>query len=193
MANLGDQEQRDDTDGFDVQDNLYDYQDGDDGYFGADPNQLENQEISWQASEYIHHDKSPLWSVGLGLIAVAVAGALFFILRDYSIDVLVLVMSVAVYIYGNRQPQTLSYTLSLDGLQIGEDLYSFNQFRSFSIMQEDGLFSIELLPLQRYKPALSIYFAPQDGDRIVDVLSAFLPLEEKVPDYVDRFVKKIRF
>ena len=66
-------------------------------------------------------------------------------------------------------------------------------FKSFSVVQEGAVESIWLLPLQRFAPGLSIYFAPNDKDRILAILDDFLPVEEKEPDMVERLMHKIRF
>jgi hypothetical protein len=55
------------------------------------------------------------------------------------------------------------------------------------------MFSIELDSLQRFRPGLSVFFSPQDGDTIIDTLSNYLPIEEHQPDIVDRFIRYLRF
>lgn len=168
-----------------------------DSFFEDDfsPEQMQDpgESLSWKASEYVHHNKTTMWFAMGGLLAVVLAVAFWFILKDVTTVVLIIVMSVALFRFANRQPQTMEYTLDSRGLTIGGAEYDFSNFRSFSIMQDNGIFNIELDPLQRYRPSLSIFFAPEDGDKIIDILSNFLPLEEKDPDFIDKLLRKARF
>ena len=50
-----------------------------------------------------------------------------------------------------------------------------------------------LEPTKRFLPPLTIYFDPSDGEAIFDTLAQHLPHEEKAPDFVERFMRKIRF
>jgi hypothetical protein len=47
--------------------------------------------------------------------------------------------------------------------------------------------------MKRFMPMTSIYFDPKDENRIVDMLSHFLPEEPKDPDFIDRLTRRIRF
>jgi predicted ATP-grasp superfamily ATP-dependent carboligase len=60
-------------------------------------------------------------------------------------------------------------------------------------MHESGFYSIELAPLQRFKPPLSIFFDEKDGEAILDILSDVLPMEDKQPDFIDQILRYLRF
>ena len=63
----------------------------------------------------------------------------------------------------------------------------------FLVIQEGGVESIWFTPLKRFMPMVSIYFDPEDGDKIADILSEFLPFENRELDPVDRLMHRIRF
>jgi hypothetical protein len=42
-------------------------------------------------------------------------------------------------------------------------------------------------------PAVSMYFAEEDGEKIVDILGARLPMEELHLDAIDRLMRRLRF
>lgn len=150
--------------------------------------------VTWEASEYIHHQKGTEWYLGFAGILI-LAGTLLFILLDgdwFSIVVLVL-MGVAVAIYAGRQPKVQRYSVSHSGISIGDRHYSLEDFRNFSLVDDGSFQSIMLMPLKRLMPPVSIYFSPQDGPKIVDILGSVLPHEQHQPDMVDRLLRKVRF
>lgn len=149
--------------------------------------------VSWEASEYIHHHKDSSWYFGFGAVMVVVVGLIFILTRELFSVLTMIVMGVAVAVYAGRKPDTVKYSLSSGGITIGNRFHDFNDFSSFALMQEGGVYSIMLTPTKRFMPPVSIYFSPDDGDKIVDVLSRVLPHEDRQPDIVDRFMRNIRF
>lgn len=150
-------------------------------------------DLHWEASEYIHHTKSFAWYsayVGVMLFLLALA---YFVTHSWTFMILVIVMSVALGIYANRPPRTLHYALTGAGIQIDQTVYKYSDFRAFGIMSDGALYSIMLIPAKRFLPAVSIYFAEDDGEEIVDILGARLPMEEIHLDVVDRLVRRLRF
>ena len=134
--------------------------------------------VSWEASEYIHHEKGTGWYVVFLLTWVVLAGLLFYFVDVWAL-IIASVMAVALIVYAQRKPDILRYTLSEDGISIGDKVFSFDDFRSFTIMQEEGIFSVVLDPVRRFMPPVSIYFAESDGEQIVGLLSQILPHQEK--------------
>jgi hypothetical protein len=60
-------------------------------------------------------------------------------------------------------------------------------------MPEGAFSSIVLVPLKRFSPLTSIYYAPQDEERITAMLAAHLPYEERKHDPIDKLMQRIRF
>lgn len=157
-------------------------------------NTLAESSISWTASEYIAHQKSGKWYGLLALGTVLLAALAYFITGGDIVSVVVIVVVAIVFGgYAGRKPKELQYTVGPDGLSIGGKAYSFHDLRSFSVLNEGAFSSISFMPLKRFMPTLSIYYAPDDEDKIVDVLSQYLPFEPREHDTVDRLMRKIRF
>ncbi len=148
--------------------------------------------VYWQAHEYIHHEKSPIWFIlftiaTLGFIAVAI-----FVIQSVTFAILVPVMAVALLVYTHRPPRLLDYTLSSQGLHINDHLYSFSEFKGFGVIRDGEEYSILLLPVKRFMPAVSVYFPEDAGEAIVDMLGVRLPMQELHLDFVDRVIRKLR-
>jgi len=50
---------------------------------------------------------------------------------------------------------------------------------------------VSLVSIKRFTPNRTIYFEPQDKDKILSIVGQFLPLEPASNEPIDRFMKKI--
>lgn len=157
------------------------------------PLQQPTIDLHWEASEYIHHTKNFSWYFVYVAVMLVLLALAYFVTHSWTFIALVIVMSIAIGIYANRPPRTLHYGLTNSGIQIDQTVYKYADFRAFGIMNDGGLYSIMLIPAKRFLPAVSIYFAEDDGEDIVDILGARLPMEEIHLDVVDRLVRRLRF
>ncbi len=148
--------------------------------------------VRWQAQEYIHHDKSALWFVAFAVASVAMMAIAIFLIQSLTFNILVPVMIVALFVYINRPPRVLDYTLSRQGLHINDHLYTFAEFRGFGVVHDGKEFSIMMIPVKRFKPGVSVYFPEEAGEAIVDMLGVRLPMQKIDLDIVDRIVRKLR-
>lgn len=149
--------------------------------------------LNWEASEYMLHDKSFLWYVVLVIGAAALGAVFYFVLKDISSLIVVVLLLIAVFVYSKRQPHTLAYSITESSLIIGHKEHHFEEFKSFSVISEDGIENITLIPVKRFAPPLSIYFDPNDRTTIVEALSAHLPQVERSQDVIDQLSRKLKF
>lgn len=151
------------------------------------------EEISWTASEFIAHEKSAGWFLILLLVTISAAALVYLVTKDYISTGVVILVGIFLGYYARRQPRQLRYAVTADGIIIGEKLYMYDRFKSFSLQQEGAINSIQLTPLKRFVPLMSIYFAPEDEDRIMSAIGTHLPLEDAKDDSLERFMRKIKF
>jgi hypothetical protein len=149
--------------------------------------------ISWTASEYVEHAKSPDWYLALAVVAILSAALLYFLFRDIITAATPLVAGLALGFYGRRPPRQRQYQLNDQGLSIDQKYYPYDMFRSFAIMDEGPFVSLVFLPLKRFGFLTTIYLDPQDEERIINIVSQHLPLEPREHDPIDRFMKRIRY
>ena len=153
----------------------------------------EHEAVSWTASEFIQHNKDASWYFVAFVAIFLLAGTGYLVLHDFFTPGAVVVFGTLLIVVGKRKPRTLSYTIDAHGIVIGTREYDFNEFQSFSIIQEGPIESVMLLSQKRWSPAINLYFAPEDGQKIFDTLSSFLPFEQRDKDVIDKFLHKIRF
>jgi len=149
--------------------------------------------VTWTASEFIGHNKSPLWYLGLGGAILLLAAVVLWLTKDIISTVVIVLVGIVMGIYGARQPRQLKYALSPNGLLIENRFFPLHAFRSYAVVDEGPLSSIVFMPLKRFGQLVTIYIDPSDEDKILDILSAQLPLDNHKSDAIDQFMKRIRF
>lgn len=156
------------------------------------PPQTEEEPVRWRASEYIQHDKNPLWFIVFAIVIMGLMAVAIFVIKSITFAILIPVMAAALLVYSYRPPRMLDYTLSRQGLYINDHLYSFTEFKGFGVIHDGKEFSVMLVPTKRFKPGVSVYFPEEAGEAIVDMLGARLPMQELHLDIVDRIIHKLR-
>ncbi len=151
------------------------------------------ESVTWTAPEFIAHDKSSGWYISLVVADAILAFFVYILTRDKVSVAVVLVAGILFGVYGSHRPRELEYQLDRKGLTVGGKRYGFGLFKSYSLVPEAGLTSVVFMPIKRFGTSLTVYFAPEDQDRIMTVLSGSLPYEEARRDAVDNLMKKVRF
>ena len=149
--------------------------------------------ISWTASEYISHEKSPAWYAAVSAGSTTVAAIIYIATRELLASITIVIVAFSAIFYAGRKPEIKQYELSDNDIAIDGKHYPLDGFRSFSVMEEGAITSIWLKPLKKFTPTIVVYFAPADGDAIITALSNFLPYQEHKLDPVDKLSKRIRF
>ncbi len=149
--------------------------------------------ITWTASEFIDTHKGAGWHVLFFAGLAALGGLAYFLTKDYISSAVIIIAGIIFALTINRKPRQLPYEINNQGIQIGERFYDYGMFKSFDLMQEGGIKSINLMPLKRLMPDISLYFPPEQETAIVDFLSAHLPHDEHIEKSIDRLAKKLRF
>lgn len=158
-----------------------------------EPVPTEKGAVTWTASEFIAHQKSTGWYFQLGAAAVVIAVLVWFVTKDMVATATVIIGLLLLGVYAGRKPQQETYTLDDQGITIGSRHYGYEEFRSFAVVPEGAFLSIELSPLKRFAMYLTVYIDPADQDRILDVLSYHLPMEEARKNIADSLMRRIHF
>ena len=131
--------------------------------------------------------------MGLGLALFVVVALIYFLLEDILAAVLIGLAGITFGVFAGRRPQVLEYGIDSRGIHIGQRSHTFAEFKSFSLTESGPLPAILLMPLKRFLPPITIFYDPNEEDKIVDALANYLPHEDREPDMVDRLMSRIRF
>ncbi len=147
--------------------------------------------INWEASESVHHEHDGMWFTGLIVIVLLLIG-ISVLMQQWTFTALIIIMAIALVVYSRRPPRVLRYSLSSNGLHIDQQFRGFYEFKSFGILQEGNLFSVMLIPTKRFGQALTIYFDENQGEKIVDILGSYLPMQDLQLDMMDDLLRRLR-
>lgn len=156
------------------------------------PAPVDDGAFEWSAPEYQHHEKSAAWFVILGAITL-VATVAAVVLGQYFFAALIVAMGCALGFFAARPPRTVRYRLTGHSVQVGDKTFELREFRSFGILGDSPFFSIRLLPVKKLSPAVNLFFSDAEGEHIVDVLAASLPMEELQLDGIEKIMQRLRF
>ena len=149
------------------------------------------ENVNWDAREYIPRDKNVGWYVGLVIVCLALIFVAVW-LSWWTFIILIVLSGIALVIYSVRPPRVLHYSLSNKGLTEGSNLYKYEDFKSFGMLQDGDKFAIILTPRKRFAPGVKVYFPEEQGEKIVDAFGARLPMEEVKLDFLDKVVNFLR-
>ena len=149
------------------------------------------QDISWQADEYIVQGRNTWWYVGLALITLALAVLAIF-LTWWTFLILIILSAITILISTFRPPRKINYSLTSTGLSEGSRLHKFEDYKAFGILQEGNHYSAILIPKKRLGLSVKVYFPEGSGEAIVDALGAKLPMEQVKLDFLDKIVNFLR-
>jgi hypothetical protein len=153
--------------------------------------QPSSEAISWQANETINHNRDVMWFIVAGVVTLVLV-VVSLLLSLWSFTALIIVMFIALMVYVKRPPRLLTYSLDDTGLRIGDELHSFEKFRSFGLLHDGQHFSVMMLPIKRFGQSVNVYFDEANGEKIVDILGAFLPMEDVHLDFIDNILRRLR-
>jgi hypothetical protein len=149
--------------------------------------------VIWTASEFVAHEKSAGWYGALLAGSMGLTVIIYLLTRDIISAVVVIIAALAFAALAGRRPRQLRYQLNNSGMTIGQKQFAYTAFKSFSVVPEGAFSSIVFRPLKRFAPLTTIYYAPDDEEKIIDLLSQHLPFQEYKPDPVDDMMRRIRF
>jgi len=149
--------------------------------------------ISWTASEFVAHEKNAGWYGLLAGAAALLAVLVYFVTKDFVSVGVVVAAALVLGAYATTKPRELLYNLDSRGVSIGNKHFPYSDFRSFSVVPERAFSSIVLMPLRRFAVPVTIYYAPDDEDKILDLLASQLPFDQPPRDAVGNLMRRIRF
>ena len=150
------------------------------------------QPISWQAPEPAHEPHNAVWYLFFAVVVIGLMALSIFVFKSITFTILIPVMTVAVILLSFRPPQIIQYSIGPKGIYVGDKLYDFSEFRAFGVVQSPRGPYIIVLPVKRFSPGVTLYFDQFQGEAIVDMLGARLPIQEIKEDSMEKFIRLIR-
>ncbi len=149
-------------------------------------------QVAWRASEFEYHHKKFGWYLMLAL-GVGALSAVAVLIKQWMTIAVLAVMGAALMVYANRKPRELDYSIDERGVSIGDKLYPFSQFESFSIIEDANSSMLDLDPVKRFAPRVSLALEDGHEEEVAKALAVHLPLIDREPDLIERVTRRLKF
>ena len=150
-------------------------------------------EIRWTASEFVVHEKSFNWYIAFAASSIIAVAIIYFWTRDTLSVVAAIILVMLLTFAAIRKPRAVEYGVGPRGITMAQHFFAYGEFKSFGIIQEGVFEGIVFTPLKRFMPPLTIYFAPEDEEKITYVVASHLPYSQVNTDIFDRTIRRLRF
>lgn len=149
--------------------------------------------VSWDAPEHYHIEKGGDWFFALTIITVAVVVVAIF-LGNILFALLCGIGGAVLALAASRPPRIVKYAISVRGVKIGNESYSFTALKSFDI-QEDNPRGPQLLVLTKhhFMPLLVMPLPEEYIDDIEDIMAGRLTEEELKEPFFNKILEFFGF
>jgi hypothetical protein len=158
----------------------------------AGPSERAAKNVTWEAVEYLEHRHGSGWYGSLALATALLATIVYLVSKDIFATVIIVVVGGIVWVYAGQKPGQAKYEITSSGVSVNGKLYGYGNYKSFTVVREGDLSSVNLFPLKRLLPPLSAYFDPKDEQKIVEAIGSYLPYENRKLDSIDRLTRRLR-
>lgn len=143
--------------------------------------------LRWRAPEYEKYERGRKWYLYAALVLLAIIA--YAIYTDSPVMAITFVLiGVVGYIFLNRDPQTIDFAVTRDGIIAGRELYDFDNVKSFWIFYEPH--DIKVISLHTKSALMPFVHIPIHNEDPVEIRSVLLEYIQEVkqdPSLVDTF------
>jgi hypothetical protein len=148
--------------------------------------------IEWEGPEFIEHPHGFSWYMALAACTAVLTALVYLIAHDIIAAIIIVVVGFIVGVFASQKPGQAKYEINDQGLTINGKTYNYGDYKSFAVIDEGSLSSINLFPLKRLLPPLSAYFDHKDRKKITDAIGNYLPYDERKLDTMERLTRRLR-
>lgn len=91
------------------------------------------QELSWEIDEFTKHPRTKKWYIIAGIVALGLI-TYAIIDKNYFFALIILISSGIIIFYDQEPVRKISFTISYDGVTMGNKFYSFEEMTNFYII-----------------------------------------------------------
>jgi len=149
--------------------------------------------ISWKAPQHHHIEKSGDWFFAFIIIAISLVLAAI-LLGNALLALLLAVGGVTMAIAVARRPSIVTHSISVRGVQIGDEFHPFSELLSYRIDETDPKGPQLLLLSKRHFMPLIVMTLPEDYiDDVEDLLQGRLPEEHLEEPFLNKLLEIFGF
>ncbi len=143
--------------------------------------------IRWNAPDYYTFEKSPYWSLIVGLIAIAASLILIYTNNYFPVIIIILAVIVTFQV-AHEKPKAHEFAVDESGVLSRNTYIPYIELKSFWIAKHGTKSILYLEPVSRLKSAVVIPLGNQGAPEVRNFILRFLP--EKL-EYGELFSEKL--
>ncbi|MDP3244136.1 MAG: hypothetical protein Q8M83_00565 [bacterium] len=149
--------------------------------------------ISWKVSEYPHYEHGLAWYVGMGIMTLILL--LYAVWTQNLLFAFIIIMfAIVFFLHSGRMPNMLRFSLTEDGVILGEKTHPWKSFNQFSIVYEPPEVKNLYLEFNGMRPNLAVSLEDSDPGEVRRILLKFLredvnKTDEPISDWLGRILK----
>ena len=145
----------------------------------------------WEASEFASKPRNERKYIFLGLILAAIV---FYAVYTNSpvMAITFILIGIVTYLYSHKTPRHLVFQITREGVQVANELFEYENLRSFWIFYEPGeRKEISLQTKSVLNPFVHIPIHDQDPVFLRECLLKFIPEVKQTPGILDSLEKAL--
>lgn len=130
--------------------------------------------LRWKTPDYYTFEKSPYWSLLIGLMAIVFSLILIFTGNYFPVIIVVLAVIVTFQV-AHEKPKTQEFALDKGGILAREHYHPFIELKSFWIVRHDNRSILYLEPVSVLKSPIVLPLGKQSVSETRNFLLQYLP------------------
>ncbi len=149
---------------------------------------------TWTFPEFERHERGRTWYV-VGAIVVALLLIYSIVTANYLFALIVIILSVIVLVTGGRQPRSIRFSITEEGVELGSERFPYSGIDHFWFVYQPPRVKKLYLKLQKgLRSELAIELGNQNPVKIRELIGQFLPEDteqdaEPFSDQISRWFK----
>ena len=155
---------------------------------------MNQNNISWQASEFKHYQKNLGWYVTL--VAITILALAFFVIveKDIFAAVCLGLISILIILFSLHSPKTVNIELNKQGVKIGDLFHPYKQIKHFWVVNDEHHRTINLQTSALVNNTLILELESQDPEVVRLYLLRFIPEHpQSEPTAAQRIMHRFKF
>lgn len=141
--------------------------------------------ISWRTLEYEVFEKSATWYLVAALIILGIV-IYALVVNSPIMAITFILIGVVGYLHLQKEPRMLDFSISNRGVQVGNEMYEFDNIESFWIFYDPPhMKTLSLHTKASFMPFVHIPLADEDPVIVREVLMRFVSEEKQEAGFVD--------
>jgi len=147
--------------------------------------------VEWEAPSFYHNPQKKYLAL-IVIVLLCGAGAILFYRQDILTAIFLVLSSLVILLYANKQPSVSKVVVNQAGVTIDDRIYNYRELKSFWLDYDpQGPKELSLEPKNWYLPYVKISIENQNPAELRSLMVKFIAEKEHEKSLVDLISRKI--